>query len=119
MKVNVVNVNESDKLVKCDFEPSYEFRLKPKEEFYLLFNVKAPIVAGKYSNLYQLITNDSKIIPHTLELMMHVTKQFNESKEKKIADIVKMGFEDRSQIVAALQSKKWNVQNAVDSLLQG
>lgn len=80
MTISIVLINEGDKLVQTDFEKEYRIKLKPKEHFYLLFNVKAPAATGKYTNLYQLITHDCKIIPHMLQLMVDVKNVFTDVK---------------------------------------
>jgi len=37
-------------------------------------------------------------------------------KESKIEQIIKMGFDNRNQVVQCLQKHKWNVNEAVDDL---
>merc|ERR1712130_160621 len=98
-------------------EKVYEFSLKPEEDIYILIEVKAPSIPGKYCAFYQLVIDNSVKIGEMLEILCHTMSQFNEKKEKKIEQIIKMGFDDRKKVIAMLQKKKWNVQQSVDTLI--
>jgi len=42
---------------------------------------------------------------------------FQKNKEDTIEKIIKMGFDDRTKIIYALQRSNWKLQEAVDHLL--
>jgi len=52
-----------------------------------------------------------------LESAVEVKSQFPPAKEEIIEKIIKMGFNDRSKIIYALQKSNWILQEAVDHLL--
>jgi len=103
--------------VKC--EKVYEFTLAPGEEVYILIEVRAPSVCGKYCAFYQLVLveNGAKV-GELLEVTCEVQGAFDEKRERKIAQIIKMGFADRKKVVATLQRKKWNVQQSINELIK-
>jgi len=99
-------------------EKEYEFSLKPEEDIYILIEVKAPGIVGKYCAFYQLMIDDGSVkVGEMLELLCDVQAQFNKQKETKIEQIIKMGFDDRKKVIAMLQKKKWNVQQSFDTLI--
>jgi len=103
--------------MKISTEKVYEFTLKPEEDIYVLIEVEAPSMPGKYCAFYQLVIDDGVKIGEMLEIMCHVISQFTEKKEKKIAQILKMGFNERKKVIETLQKNKWNVQQSVDQLI--
>ena len=103
--------------MKIGVEKEYEFSLKPNEDIYILIEVKAPSIPGKYCAFYQLVIEDGIKVGQMLEVLCDVKAQFNEKKEKSIEQIIKMGFDDRKKVIAMLQKKKWNVQQSVDALI--
>ena len=89
------------------FEQSQQFQLKPKEESFIMINVKAPRMPKIYHLFYQLVeTKTEQQICDILELKVCVQSEFGKKKEEKIEKIFLMGFSDRNKIVMAL--KKWN-----------
>lgn len=103
--------------IRVTAEKEYEFSLKPDEEMFLLIEVVAPGIAGKYCAFYQLVIDNGAKVGETLEVMCEVEAQFSKAKEAKIASLIKMGFDDRKKVVQVLQKKKWNVQQSVDALI--
>merc|ERR1712087_670650 len=92
--------------MKIKTEKVYEFSLKPEEDIYILIEVKAPSIPGKYCAFYQLVIDNSVKVGEMLEILCHTISQFNEKKEKKIEQIIKMGFDDRRKVIAMLQKKE-------------
>ena len=103
--------------MRIQTEKSYEFSLKPNEEVYILIEVSAPSMAGKYCAFYQLVIDNGIKVGEMLEIMCEVEAQFSEKREQKIAQIIKMGFDDRKKVISTLQKNKWNVQQSVDKLI--
>ena len=99
--------------MKISTEKSYEFELKPNEEVYILIEVEAPPMPGKYCAFYQLVIDNGVKIGEMLEIMCQVQSQFSDKKEQKIAQIIKMGFDDRKKVISTLQQNKWNVQQYI------
>jgi len=100
-------------------EKVYSFTLKAGEEVYILVEVEAPSVCGKYCAFYQLVLVDNNAkVGELLEINAEVQGVFNEKRERKIAQIIKMGFADRKKVVATLQQKKWNVQQSINELIK-
>jgi len=99
-------------------EKAYEFSLEPDEEVYILIEVEAPSVCGKYCAFYQLVLENGTKVGELLEVTCQVEGAFTEKRERKIAQIIKMGFADRKQVVATLQRKKWNVQQSINELIK-
>jgi len=101
-------------------EKVYSFTLKAGEEVYILVEVEAPSVCGKYCAFYQLVLVDDNHakVGELLEVTCEVQGVFNEKRERKIAQIIKMGFADRKKVVATLQQKKWNVQQSINELIK-
>jgi len=103
--------------MKVTTEKVYEFSLKPNEEVYILIEVEAPGVVGRYCAFYQLVIENGMKVGEVLEVLCEVEAQFSAKREEKIAQIVKMGFNDRKKVIATLQKHKWNVQQSVDQLI--
>jgi len=116
-RLECIGGDKEENGMKISTEKVYEFSLKPQEEVYILIEVEAPSMAGKYCAFYQLVIDHGIKVGEMLEIMCHVAPQFNEKKEKKIAQIIKMGFDDRKKVIFTLQKKKWNVQQTVDELI--
>jgi len=105
--------------IKVQCEKVYEFTLLPGEEVYILVEVQAPSVCGKYCAFYQLVLIEGGVkVGELLEVTCEVQGAFDEKREKKIAQIIKMGFGDRKKVVATLQRKKWNVQQSINELIK-
>jgi chemotaxis protein histidine kinase CheA len=105
--------------LKIKPEEIYELNLKPNEEIYILIEVIAPAIVGKYCAFYQLeIADDGNKVGEMLEIECEVQPEYNKKKESMIEQIIKMGFvRDRKKVVRALISNKWNLQQTVDSLI--
>jgi len=104
--------------IKVLCEKMYEFSLKPGEEVYILIEVEAPSVCGKYCAFYQLVLANGAKVGELLEVTCEVEGAFTEKRERKIAQIIKMGFADRKKVVATLQRRKWNVQQSINELIK-
>eukprot|EP01083_Nonionella_stella_P003245 9246_1 len=98
-------------------EKEYVFALQPKEEIYILVEVEAPPMVGKYAAFYQLVIDNGVKIGEMLEILCDVRSELSKPKEHKIEQIIKMGFNDRKQVIAMLNKKNWNVQKSVDALI--
>jgi len=103
--------------IKVTAEKSYEFSLKPDEEIFVLIEVVAPGIAGKYCAFYQLVMDSGAKVGETLEVMCEVEAEYNKAKEEKIASLIKMGFDDRKKVVDVLKKKNWNLQQSVNALI--
>jgi len=103
--------------IKVTAEKSYTFSLKPDEDIFVLIEVVAPGIAGKYCAFYQLVMDNGAKVGGTLEIMCEVEAEYSKAKEEKIASLIKMGFDDRKKVVDVLKRKKWNVQQSVDALI--
>lgn len=117
-KMNENERNACLACVKCCPEKLYEFVLSPKEEIFILLEVVAPACVGKYCKFFQLcMVNGGYEIGEILEIVCEVKGVFGKEREKKIEQIVKMGFGERKVIVKTLKMCKWNVGKAVDKLV--
>ena len=116
-KLECIGGDEDGFGIKVTSEKSYEFYLNPDEEIFILIEVEAPGIAGRYCSFYQLVMENGTKVGETLEVMCEVEAEFNKEKEGKIASLIKMGFNDRKKVVQILQKKKWNVQQSVDALI--
>jgi len=116
-KLECIGGDEDGFGIRVSTEKEYEFTLKPEEEVFILIEVKAPGIVGRYCSFYQLVMENGVKVGDTLEVLCEVEAQFNKSKEDKIASLIKMGFDDRKKVVQVLEKKKWNVQQSVDVLI--
>jgi len=97
----------------------YEIALKPKEEMYVLVDLMAPGYPGEFNTFYQLrVKNSKKPVGPFLNLEVKVSAVHSTKKEKKIESIVKMGFTERKRIEQALCKHNWDVNKAVQELLE-
>jgi len=116
-KLQCIGGDKEQHGMRISTEKLYEFSLKPNEEVYILIEVSAPSMPGKYCAFYQLVIDNQVKIGEMLEIMCEVQSQFSDKKEQKIAQIIKMGFDDRKKVIATLQKNKWNVQQSIDKLI--
>ena len=116
-KLQCIGGDKEQHGMRISTEKVYEFSLKPNEEVYILIEVSAPSMPGKYCAFYQLIIDNGVKIGEMLEIMCQVQSQFSDKKEEKIAQIIKMGFDDRKKVISTLQKNKWNVQQSIDKLI--
>merc|ERR1712032_404277 len=86
--------------MRMKVEKEYSFSLEPGEDIYILIEVMAPSMPGKYCAFYQLIMEDVIKIGDMLEVCCEVEPQFNAKKEKSIEQIIKMGFDNRKKVIA-------------------
>ena len=56
-------------MIRVQPQEVYDISLDPKEEMYLLVDVTAPSVCGKYAAFYQLTMGDGNAIGPVLEVM--------------------------------------------------
>merc|ERR1712244_154209 len=63
--------------MKIGVEKEYEFALKPNEDIYILIEVKAPSIPGKYCAFYQLVIEDGIKVGEMLEVLCDVKAQIN------------------------------------------
>eukprot|EP01084_Bolivina_argentea_P280244 479241_1 len=94
-KLECIGGDKEEYGIKVTTEKCYEFSLKPNEEIYILIEVEAPPIIGKYCAFYRLIIDNGIKIGEMLEVMCHVNSQYSEKKENKITQVIKMGFNDR------------------------
>jgi len=107
-----------DDVVKVTIQKCYEFEISSNDEIYLLCDIVAPNTIGKYSLSYQFVSSqDGSYASDMLEIIVEVKSQFPKHKEEMIENCIKMGWNDRNQVVFALQRSNWNLQQAVDHLL--
>ena len=101
------------------YETPCEINVKPNESVFFCIEVKAPIVHGKFTQVFELRDNDdvSCILCSKLPITYNVNRIFSLRKEKMIREIYNMGFTDRTKIVGALKRQKWILQNALNQLL--
>jgi len=65
-----------DEKIKITTEKSYEFELLPNEDTYLLCDVVAPNIVGKYCLFYQFVSQDGSLGSDILEIIIDVKSQF-------------------------------------------
>eukprot|EP00485_Elphidium_margaritaceum_P005177 CAMPEP_0202696928 /NCGR_PEP_ID=MMETSP1385-20130828/10246_1 /ASSEMBLY_ACC=CAM_ASM_000861 /TAXON_ID=933848 /ORGANISM="Elphidium margaritaceum" /LENGTH=607 /DNA_ID=CAMNT_0049353241 /DNA_START=103 /DNA_END=1929 /DNA_ORIENTATION=- len=112
-----VGGDEEERGIKITADSVYDLSLQPNEDAYILIEVQAPSIAGKYCAFYQLAIDGGLCkVGEMLEVTCLVEAQFSTEKESKIATIIKMGF-DRKKVITTLQGNKWNVQRSVNTLL--
>jgi len=95
----------------------YDLSLGPGEEAFIVIEVEAPAIAGKFCAFCQLVADSGAKVGETLEVQCDVEPQFGEEQELKIASLVAMGFDDRPKVVRLLKKKKWNVPQTVNALV--
>jgi len=115
--LDCLNKNKIVGLKVINDETGYEFSLDNNEEIYVLFELIAPCLPGKYTIFFSLTNEFNKKVADILELAIDVKPKFNKKKESKIENIVKMGFDDRKKIEYALNKHEWNVEEAVNELI--
>jgi hypothetical protein len=104
--------------IQCKPEKLYEFSLNPKEEVFVLMEVTAPPCVGNYCKFFRLrMRKGGYKIGEILEVVCQVKAKFSVKREKKIEQIVKMGFNDRKKVVTMLLKYKWNVEQAINKIV--
>jgi len=113
-KLNYIGGNDE---IKIEHDSYYDIHLNKNEDLYILIDVIAPNIVGKYTCFYQLILDNGENFGPILELNVTVQKQFDDKKEAKIEQIIKMGFSNRQQVIHCLQKHKWVVDHTINELL--
>ena len=74
--LNTVGGNKNE--IKIKSETVYNLDVNPNETIYILVDVIAPPIPGKYNTFFQLQLPDSRPVGPLLELSIQVEKEFNQ-----------------------------------------
>ena len=125
------DVNVCGKLIKVSgdgkngglsvtFDTPVEINVKQNQSVFLCIQCKIPVIAGTYEQIYELrdYYDLNCILCSKLKITFQVNRVFSLKKEYMIGQLYNMGFKDRNQIVDTLNKHKWNLEDAVNQLVQ-